>query len=127
MRELTFRAWDKRDSTMRTLFLLNSKGVPLEVGFVEPEIREPNELILMQYTGLKDCRGREIYEGDVVRARRWEPLQTGYFQGIVGYEPQVACFVIACVPMSHVLASSMEVLGNVYENRELIAGKGSTA
>jgi uncharacterized phage protein (TIGR01671 family) len=52
MREIKFRAWDVKDGSMITN--------PLDF----PELYPTNEL--MQYTGLKDKNGVEIYDGDVL-------------------------------------------------------------
>ncbi len=53
MREIKFRAWDSDEKYMQ----------PYK-GFVH---KVPNGYVLMQYTGLLDKSGKEIYEGDVVR------------------------------------------------------------
>lgn len=78
-REIKFRAWDKRLTIMRTIFLLNSKGIPLDVS---PQ-RVNKELELMQYTGLKDKNGKDIYEGDILK----DTYAAGYSIYVVKFGP----------------------------------------
>lgn len=73
---------------------------------------------LMQYTGLKDKNGVEIYEGDVVK---WNNnIQIGN-STIVFYD---GCFRLEDYPFSEYnkleTGSRIEVIGNIYENPELI-------
>lgn len=92
-----------------------------------------------QYTGLKDKNGVEIYEGDIVQIDRWDKMK-----GQVVYDPaeidigangreyyQVICGFI-CVgsdeddnePLTDSMYNSeCEVIGNIYENSELLKGK----
>jgi len=82
------------------------------------EIDGTNEkFILMQFTGLKDKNGKEIYEGDVLegfRAREVVEFSTepesdcdegGYFYGYHFYK---------------INPSQSEVIGNIYEDKELL-------
>lgn len=94
-------------------------------------------LILMQYTGLKDKKGVEIYEGDIVKsfsninkytddfAENVEP--TYYFSEIVYHN---GCFKNTykgkpSSPLNWTEATkshNLEVVGNIYENPELLEG-----
>ena len=105
MREIKFRVWDKKENEF-TISLLQY----LPDGSLKAE---PSG-ILMQYTGLKDKNGREIYEGDRVKfscidfaAVATIEFKDGAFrESHYGYG----------LPKSHY----MEIIGNIYENPELL-------
>ena len=117
MREIKFRAWRKTLGMMMRWDDLKNWLVPLG---------DDIDHILMQYTGLKDKQGKEIYEGDVIRVRR--PMIKG--QRIVEFN--LGSFVMQRkVSTSHEPFDSntegpcaqyndIEVIGNIYENPELI-------
>lgn len=111
MRPIKFRAWDKEKKLM---VFGAGKYMALQVNEREEYY---SNLELMQYTGLKDCAGKEIYEGDIVRWRfngediiyqiYWRD-NLAKFEGKRKYE-------IGFFPDSFT-----EVIGNIYEHPHLL-------
>ena len=120
MREIKFRAWDGKRLYFPEQFINDSGG--LEVGYFDPSgcPKGCYGYPLMQYTGMKDRTGREIYEGDILvhdmAAYRGE---VKYFEG--GYtvgEPISANCLIHYNTVKYAL-----IIGNIYENPELLEEK----
>jgi uncharacterized phage protein (TIGR01671 family) len=80
---------------------------------------KPENAILMQYTGLKDKNGKEIWEGDVVRVK-WGGIGDVVFEdgGFVSRGESGRVKYPVCE--SDVAARELEVIGNIYENPELV-------
>ncbi len=115
MREIKFRAYNTKTNRMidphvLTPLALNNdcrdmKGVFL--AFHE-------EVELMQYTGLKDKNGKEIYEGDIIKGGHHNYLIT-YVSSEVRYEATLKqAYILACE------WKTKEIIGNIYENPELL-------
>lgn len=103
MREIKFRAWDgKRLDYSPEFDGFFEGGSP--VNSFNKDGRE-----FMQYTGLKDKNGKEIYEGDKVKRGELAVSTIGFHEG---------AFVILegdNEPLSHYNHEDWEVIGNVHE------------
>ncbi|OCA84452.1 hypothetical protein A8F94_17290 [Bacillus sp. FJAT-27225] len=121
MREIKFRAWDNRNKFMHDWDSLKSTWK-----FSAIETHE--FLTFLQYTGLKDKNGREIYEGDVVEERWHNPLAGG--QNVDRYEVTLAPSTLYIMKHSSgeqrwdrtlfMRGNHVEVIGNIYDNPELL-------
>ena len=109
MREIKFRAWDKEKNEITTTICIGGLHIPYN--------SNPNNYILMQYTGLKDKNGKEIYEGDIVRNTadkyhyeiKWDNFESAWSLGENGSPIR-----------RYLLSEYWEVIGNIYENPELL-------
>ena len=111
MREIKFRAWDKKENKMEYCGL----RVAAQVN------NTPRYEPLQQYTGLKDKNGKEIYEGDVFSDDEYlDVIVFGQAQfGLIPIE-EYKTYTGHNAPENGYYFDSMEIIGNIYENPELL-------
>jgi hypothetical protein len=116
MREIKFRAWDKLNKDMFNVESINFQERRVykdTVSYCKFE-----NIDLMQYTGLKDEYGDEIYEGDIVT------LHNSKYKVI--FNTKEARFILndaffeMDIPFTNNNNERMEIVGNIYENSELM-------
>lgn len=121
MREIKFRAWNDREKTMQ-----------YSIMEIFSQITDDADNILMQYTGLKDKNGKEIYDGDIVEiedGKKYAEKDTTWnYQYKAVVEWKECCFDLDRTISSfkygghdlYFLADKVEVIGNIYEDQSLI-------
>ena len=133
MREIKFRAWDKEQKKITVIFDIFSGAIP--------NITKHD---LMQYTGLKDKNGKEIYEGDIILIgdTETEPITDDgrgptndanhlspviFISGCFGVDilERGDCFNKKFYSFDTVRdevgETEFEIIGNIYENPELLS------
>ena len=134
MRDIKFRAWDNNEEWMVDDMLLSFDGEiltddvqPHDTPYKEIELADEGRYELMQYTGMKDVKGDEIYEGDIVHDDEFIYLVGfGVFTDDNDFqEPtqgQTGFYIVDIHTDETFPFYSMRyrVIGNIYENPELL-------
>lgn len=145
-RKIKFRCWDKISKKMHYLddAYYNINNGSIEFDFPQEFFHDSrqyesndNDFELMQFTGLHDKNGKEIYEGDIVQGERhWEQnynSEMHYKKGIVKYLDWDAKFAamydeklgVVCnyIGGPSLISEDIEIIGNIYEHPHLLEGK----
>lgn len=133
-REIKFRVWDHtenkfmsyRDITGIPSYLARTNGTSFELGdfcFCN------DKLVIQQFTNLKDKNGREIYEGDFVSFQKRGGVVSDdkTYVDHIYWEPLFYCWSVGKhYGFSHIIGNTIEVIGNIFENKELLKIEGKS-
>lgn len=126
---IKLRAWDKKYKEMCEVMSIDFyKTANPEVYIIKENgdviLQFWNEVSVLQSTGLFDVNGKEIYEGDIVKA-----VSFARWIGVVEYLPEKAAYILKDIEKQpyrddYVFLSQFEdgfeILGNIFQNKNLI-------
>ncbi len=137
MREIKFRAWDKKQKIMGFNFFICQNEI---INFVTTGEKDcvkiskcnKNNVVAMQFTGLKDKKGKEIYEGDILyikhkRGKYWSKGKVLVcWADCEFYADKIDESVIEDEESlgNYSYGFDIEVIGNKFENPELLDALG---
>ena len=140
MREIKFRTWDTENKEMlkvENLYWDETTGEFLIRTTMYTDYFSTDDIVIMQYTGLKDKNGVEIYEGDIVKINAhsydfgFENDRIGeirFIEGCFGFYRQLSekeyLFNELATESGYGELEYYEVIGNIYENPELLEKEG---
>lgn len=125
-REIKFRGWSEKEK-----YMSEDPGSANDYDGINDTVRNVGrDYILMQYTGLKDKNGKEIYEGDIVKYDFGNPLNKSIPNPKVrevGFTDGHFCLLRDDFHYQQEINTSLsrkseycEVMGNIYENSNLL-------
>lgn len=129
-REIKFRVWDTYNKEMLDVQELDYadsyNGQPMIRTTMYNDYFDTEEMILMQFTGLHDKNGKEIYEGDIVELK----ANNGCCEmiGTIIYDEYDLAFELRDIEEETqeclwYAEQELEVIGNIYDNPELLGGE----
>ncbi len=114
MRDIRFRAWDKVLKRMIGATVMDSFTIRNDGAY-----STPNDIAIMQYTGLDDKNGKPIFEGDLINIFGGI-CEIEFYEGSFGYwiwkEDKFRNFITATISDK----DEIEVIGNIYEDAHLL-------
>lgn len=118
-REIKYRCFSKQYKTMHgvTMMLFDTNELDHEENLGEPKNMDGFEI--MQFTGLKDKNGKEIYEGDVVKYKD-HPTGVEDGTGNVYWKDGKWMVTWSMIPLGDFGTAWLKIIGNIYEHPELL-------
>jgi len=124
-RDIKFRAWEPLNEKM----IYFDGFIPFQIGdrFIEGSLNSQNQekkylttmnfdaIEVMEFSGLRDKNGKEMYEGDILHIEGRDIPQLLYFEDSAFQTDEFLLFDVK-------LLRTIKVVGNIYENSELLEG-----
>ena len=124
MKEFKMKAWLKKENKMVSII-----GIDLNYQYIrysddrnlfkdDYKIAEFKDIELLQFTGVKDKAGQEVYEADVIKFN--DGIDDIY--GLISYDDEDAVYCVSYENVTEYLlnmAGDFEIVGNIFENPNL--------
>lgn len=130
MREIKFRVWHKKYkehfNIMELQFTNNGKISNIMLWNDEHtganfRVKNIDDIIVEQYTGLKDIDGKEIYEGDIVKGYL---IEDDKVETIIGTINRISGYIVDIKDTNMFMwvvdMEKLEIIGNIHENGDLL-------
>lgn len=124
MKTIKFRAWDKRSKQLLPIHVIDFESNKINIYGRENSIESVK---LMQYTGLKDKNGTDIFEGDILEV---EKNEDGTYKGTIngktffdrfqGYSSKIKVEGMHDIDTLRYWNNRVRIIGNIYEDPELL-------
>ena len=119
-KEIKYRAWDKINKKMLNWYEFLDTNV--KDTFITPE---STGLILMEYIGICDKNGKEIYRNDIIKLKK---LDKNPIIALIDWSREYLSYVLITGDVAHVFENlgdyldeyDLEIIGNIYENSNLL-------
>lgn len=123
MREIKFRVWDGKARKMLPLTsieMCTDGAMCVGYGYRFESIVGEDDVHLMQFTGLKDSKGVYIYEGDAIKYNTWTSGQDHHWRNGLIIFKDGRFEVEGLISLTLAGVNRKEVIGNIYENPDLL-------
>lgn len=117
MRPIKLRAWRKK--TKQWIPLLNLSGINdyFNEEYLSLVCAYPDSFVVVQFTGLKDKNGKEIYEEDIVSFETTEGRMTAIVKWVNDLSAYYLMYEKGKPDLLHSIGNDvLEVIGNIYES-----------
>lgn len=110
-REIKFKIWNSKEKCMSRILTIN------QLIFNGYSIKE--DQIILQFTGLKDSKGLDIYEGDIITSDTGFLMFISWSDGSLRWEC-LSCYTQEFVENLSTFGNEREIFGNIYQHPELL-------
>lgn len=117
MKDIKFRVYDKQSNEM--IYLESPSTYDNGLWFKSDKHIDSEDIVIMQFTGLTDCEGKEIFEGDIIKNKIYDfCLKVCWDNNYCGFSLVNKKFVSSLLDYEPNIY--YKIVGNIHQNSELL-------